>query len=225
MEGFDREALIKSAGAKERNNTWFWGAVAILPVVGIAAGVALGFMPNGKDVEQPSSWAEIAPEAPAPSGQMRLAKTEPPPAVDTGASKFSAREQLQRYSMVTRTLRNCASVGPADHYSKALNIYYDANFEKTNTLRDLALDEPSEYDLSAFEQDIPTNPAEIMVKGMTGQIAMNALQRANQFETMMADMEADAASYRGKTLSSVECTSFRNEVIMGKHNLDLPVTH
>ena len=62
----------------------------------------------------------------------------------------------------------------------------------------------------------------VMVQGMTGQIAMNALQRANQFETMMDEIERQSQGYLGEAPSAAECTTFRNEVIMGKHNLTLP---
>ena len=215
MEGFDREALVKSSQARQRSGAWFWAAVAVLPVAGIAAGLALGVMPMGgadKPVmiaEQPAAAVVSAP-APAPE---RVAATAP---------GFSALAELRRYDMVVRTLRHCANVGPSAHYLKASETYRNTNFGKTGPLREIAQNEPPEYDLSAFEKPISTNPAEIMVQGMTGQIAMNALQRANQFETMMDEIERQSQGYLGEAPSAAECTTFRNEVIMGKHNLTLP---
>ena len=215
MEGFDREALVKSSQARQRSGAWFWAAVAVLPVAGIAAGLALGVMSmDGADkpvkfAEQPAATVESVP-APAPAE------------VSAGEPGFSALAELRRYDMVQRTLRHCANVGPSAHYMKASETYRDANAGKTGPLREIALNEPPQYDLSAFEKEISTNPAEIMFQGMTGQIAMNALQRANQFETMMADMERQSQGYLGEAPSAAACTAFRNEVIMGKHNLELP---
>jgi len=216
MEGFDREALVKSSQARQRSGAWFWAAVAVLPVAGIAAGLALGVMPMGV-ADKPAMLADQAPaatveSAPRPSSAKAAA----------AAPAFSALAELRRYDMVQRTLRLCANVGPSAHYLKASETYRNTNSGKTGPLREIAQNEPPEYDLSAFEKPILTNPAEIMVQGMTGQIAMNALQRANQFETMMADIERQSQGYLGETPSAADCTSFRNEVIMGKHNLTLP---
>ena len=208
MEGFDREALVRSSQAKQRNGVLFWAAVAALPVVGITAGLAAGIMPGS-----------AAPAPPAVVEKPVQSHPAQRPAVREG---FSARAELRKYGMVSRTLLACAGTGPAEHYHKAIETYRNLNSAKTDPLREIAGDEPPEYDLSAFEKDIPTNPADIMVQGMTGQIAMNALQRASQFETMMSDAELQAAGYLGTSPGASDCTQFRNDVVMGKYNLELP---
>lgn len=227
MEGFDREALVRSSQAKQRNGAYFWGAVAALPVVGIAAGLALAIMP-GSDGAKPLAVVEKPPET-RPGGQtgnvgtVAMVRYQGVPAPQHSAPEgYSARAELRKYGMVRRTLLACAGTGPAEHYQKASETYGNLNSAKTDPLRELAETEPPEHDLSAFDKEIPTNPAEIMVQGMTGQIAMTALQRANQFETMMSDIELQATGYLGKYPDAAGCTQFRNDVVMGKYNLELP---
>ena len=223
MQEFDRAALVKSAEAKQRNGHYFWIAVAALPIIGIVAGFALGVMPTGGD--SPMDFAEVEPGAsvkgPAPETAPGLRK-----ATERTESGYSARAEMEKYSMVVRTLTHCANSGPTEHYRKAIGTYRDANVEKTRILSPIAANEVVDYDLSAFENDIPTDPASIMVQGMTGQLAVTALQRANQFETMMADVESELTrrqeGFLGSSPSNADCTNFRNEVIMGKHNLSLP---
>ena len=42
MDGFDREAFV-ARNEKSGNGKWFWAAVGMLPVVGIAAGLVLKY--------------------------------------------------------------------------------------------------------------------------------------------------------------------------------------
>ena len=227
MQEFDRAALVKSAEAKQRNGHYFWIAVVALPVIGIAAGLALGVMPTGG--EGPMDYAEAEQAAPE-AAPAQTATPDASPALRKSSAdaevRFSAKAELEKYSMVLRTLHHCATAGPAAHYQKASSTYRDANTEKTRVLSPLAAQEATDYNLSAFEKDIPTDPASIMVQGMTGQLAVTALQRANQFETMMADVENEAQrrqqGYLGNTPGNVECTQFRNDVIMGKYAISLP---
>ena len=128
--------------------------------------------------------------------------------------------------MTLTTLRACAETGPADHYKKARQSYYDRNFEKTAALREAAVNEGPNYDLSAFDKEISTNPAEIMFQGMTGQIAVNALQRQAQFTAMMKDMDSETAKlgqgYLGEAPDAIACTNFRNDLIRGQYDIELP---
>ncbi|MEQ8558729.1 MAG: hypothetical protein RIB03_10475 [Henriciella sp.] len=222
MEGFDRDALVKSTQPdKGKGALVFWGAVAALPVLGIAAGFFL-MQPNDPApamqvaASQPEVDARIRPVMPAAPAPQKAEASRPEPG-------FSATAQLRRYGMVQTTLSACAkSAGPAKHYLKASATYRDQNSGKLEPLRQLALGEPPEHDMSAFDKDIPTDTAGVMVAGMTGQLARNALQRQSQFTAMMADAERQATGYLGPAPATAECTQFRNEVIMGKHSLTLP---
>lgn len=209
MSQIDREMLVAKTKATS-NGGLFWVAVAALPVVGIAAGLVFGLMPSGGQATM--HVAETAPQQVVPQVQPPVAETAP---------AFSARFELKRYQTVQATLRTCAQVGPAEHFKKAGNTYRELNAAKLEALTPMAMAEPADYDLSAFEKDIPTDPGSIMIQGMTGQLAANALQRSAQFNTMMSDISKRADGYLGEAPSLAECTQFRNEIISGKHNLRL----
>ncbi|MEQ9315738.1 MAG: hypothetical protein RLN72_07785 [Henriciella sp.] len=217
MEGFDREALVAKAD-KSRGNSWFWVAIGALPVIGIAAGLVLGFMPG-----EHSTKPFVVVEAPQPVtvSPAKAQMVEAAPIAPAADGIFSARAEVRKYSMVNSTLSQCARGGPSEHYYKAGQNYQSANLDKLEKLRVMASNEPYEHDLSAFEKDIPTDPAAIMFQGMTGQLAATALERANQFETMMASEQQLYYGFLGQSPSVAECTAFRNDVVMGKHNLNL----
>ncbi len=216
MAGFDRDALVASAQKQSGGGKGFWVAVCALPVAGVAAGFFLlgpsgGPDRDGIDISAGPKFASAPKTTPA------KANTSQPATVK--AAGLSARAQLRQYSMVNRTLSHCASTGPSEHYYKASASYRDVNAAKLIELAEMAQTEPPEHDLSAFDMEISTNPAKIMVQGLTGQIAVNALQRQAQFTEMMADVERQQDGYLGKAPSTTECTQFRNDVIMGKYNL------
>lgn len=217
MEGFDREALVARAG-KSRGNSWFWVAIGALPVIGIAAGLVLGFMPSGHST-QPFVVVEALQPTPVTPARAKAVELASEARVTDG--KFSARAEIRKFTMVSSTLSQCARGGPSDHYHKASQNYKMANLDKLEQLSVMASNEPYEHDLSAFDKEIPTDPAAIMFQGMTGQLAVTALERASQFETMMASEQQLYDGYLGETPSAAECTAFRNDVVMGKHHLKL----
>ncbi|WP_084397694.1 hypothetical protein [Henriciella aquimarina] len=213
MTDFDRDALVAKT-KKQGSSTTFWMAVGALPVIGIAAGLAFAAMPSGKPSPVKTAAAEPAATPPA-AAPVRAAKKKAKPA-------YSAHAELKRYAMTLTTLRYCARGGLSEHYMKAHISYQNKHAGKVKQLRQLAASEPPEHNMSAFEKDLPTDPAAIMVQGMTGQLAMNALQRQAQFESMMADTEKQAAGYLGKSPSGAECTQFRTDVMTGKYAPRLP---
>ncbi|MEO1643113.1 MAG: hypothetical protein AAFR74_07230, partial [Pseudomonadota bacterium] len=126
MSNFDREALVAaaSAGQKQDSNIGFYGAVAALPIIGIAVG-AFFMTSSPKQAPAPYAVAEqtkpepvkVAAQNPQSLGEEIVADMEIQAGIrapEEGAP-WSASAEMGRYSVARRTLMACSRVGNFDY--------------------------------------------------------------------------------------------------------------
>ena len=215
MDGFDREALTAKAG-KSGNGKWFWASIAALPVVGIAAGLALGMGGSTPDpikgIDMPERAVMMA-EAPTPQ-PVQVALREP---------VFSASSEVDKYRATYSTLVQCgANLDARDnHWKKSADNYRKANEDKARQLQSAAMEERKQASLARVNRHIPDSDIAIMAGAMTGQLQRDMAKEVAVITAELNSYDELRWGYLGQNPSNADCINFRNEVIMGKHNVRL----
>ena len=214
MSDFDRDALVARTKSQSGGRV-FWVAVAALPVLGVAAGLALAVVPRGAPAMQ-----TVQTSQPVPAAEVETAEpATPEPAAHAG---FSAHAELDRYRLTLSTLSTCGGGGysPDEHYTKASRTYLKLNRAAHEQLAAMAMNEP---DPNAIEPaNIPQTRLGVMAGAVTGSLQREAIKQVEAFEKGFERADRLSTGYLGESPSAAECLAFRNEVIMGKHNLRLP---
>lgn len=245
MSDFDREALVAAAnaGQKQDSNLGFYGAVAALPIIGIAIGAF--FM---------TSAPKQAPAAPYAVAEQAAPETEPTVvaaaqsqslgeevladaqiqaglrAPEEGAP-WSAAAEMGRYSIARRSLMECGRVANFD-YSVTRN-FTTKNAEAYEKLQAI---KSAEWKAGRSDRRRKVQQAnnEMMVGLFTGETQMKALEMSFEHQRMMKEMEASRGLPGQPTVRKTDpavlallggepdlakCTKLKIDIQRGKHDI------
>lgn len=222
MAGFDRNemAALTATPKSDNGNLVFWALVIALPLIGLLVG-----------------WFMLGPsKTPAPNNKPAIiAAVDPEP--ETGAevteqSEWSAAAEMSRYSLVSRSLMTCASHMDRNSLSKSSSAFRSRNAEAFDTLREI---KAAEWKAGAGDRRDAIRQAnnEMMVKMMTGQAQVEALEMMVEFENMQREAELSAGqprvrktdpaivSFLGGEPNLPRCSKLNSEIQRRLHDIKL----
>lgn len=185
MADFDRNemAALASGPRSDNGNLVFWALVIALPVIGLLVGWFVLGAPKGSAPKgAPAVIAAVEPEVETP--------------IETPApSPWSAEGELHKYSVVSRSLMSCMQHMDKNTLFKTQRTYRERNAENHERVRDI---KSAEWKAGAGERRDAFRQAnnEMMVKMMTGQAQVEALEMMVEFENMQREAELMAGQAR-----------------------------